>query len=343
MSKSRRRSARTGSDKEFCLALAPSQETRYTTAGLDVAWAASSDGNPNYSGRPISAHNALVDRMLELIHMRYAEVLTLRVLGTSIGRQPAYLGGLFHREVGVTVREYVTRLRLERASELVHDGVKIEAVALLVGYRSKKNFYWRFRQSFGTTPGEHRCQGGAPATSSVRMLHRGSETESRSMAADALNLRSFRDEWSTPATDSVAATGISARPLCEASLRVCHQALAHAVRIQRVLLREFRDSRFAIMLTDEKCRYIGANRSAISLTGYSRPELRDLTPRDIFRNTPQPETQCVWQIILTTPRQRINALLHPKTRESLSVHLVTLKNLVWDGPEMSALLEGMPP
>jgi hypothetical protein len=37
------------------------------------------------------------------------------------------------------------------------------------------------------------------------------------------------------------------------------------------------------------------------------------------------------------------ALLHPKARESLSVHLVTLKNLVWGGPEMSALLDGMPP
>jgi PAS domain S-box-containing protein len=57
------------------------------------------------------------------------------------------------------------------------------------------------------------------------------------------------------------------------------------------------------MLTDEKCRYIGANRSAISMTGYSRPELRDLTPRDIFSNALETETECAWQIVLT-PRHR---------------------------------------
>jgi transcriptional regulator GlxA family with amidase domain len=101
-------------------------------------------------------HNVLVVRMLELIHSRFAEPVTLPVLGASLGRQSAYLGGLFHRELGVTVREYVTNLRLKHASELVRDGVKIDAVALLVGYRSKKNFYWRFKQFFGTTPGAYR-------------------------------------------------------------------------------------------------------------------------------------------------------------------------------------------
>ena len=279
--------------------------------------------------------------MVQLIHITYDQAVTLPALAASIGRQPAYLGNLFHRELGVTVREYVTRLRLKHASQLIREGVKIEAVALLVGYRSKKNFYWRFNQSFGTTPGQHRCQGG-PATRSARTRHDDPATESRSTAMDAPVRRAFGDERFTPVTDSAAVPCIAARPLGDVGLRACHQALALAVRIQRVLLREFRDSRLAIMLTDETCRYVGANSSAISLTGYSRHELRDLTPRDILSNPSESHTQCVWQIVLSEQRRPVNALLHRKTRESLRVHLVTLKNLLWGRSEMSALLEGIP-
>jgi AraC-like DNA-binding protein len=35
---------------------------------------------------------------------------------------------------------------------LIRNGEKIEAVSLLVGYRSKKNFYHHFRRHVGLTP-----------------------------------------------------------------------------------------------------------------------------------------------------------------------------------------------
>ena len=94
----------------------------------------------------------LVQRMIQLIEAEYAKVVTLRRLGAMIGRQPAYLGRLFLRETGSTVRDYVTRIRLEHAEMLIRSGIKIEAVALEVGYRSKKNFYRQFKRHYGTTP-----------------------------------------------------------------------------------------------------------------------------------------------------------------------------------------------
>ena len=98
----------------------------------------------------------LVQRMIELIQAEYANVVTLRRLGALIGRQPAYLGRLFRRETGSSVRDYVTRVRLEHAEVLIREGIKIEAVAQGVGYRSKKNFYRLFRRQYGTTPGPFR-------------------------------------------------------------------------------------------------------------------------------------------------------------------------------------------
>ena len=96
-----------------------------------------------------------VRRMLDVIDQSYAEHITLHTLGRTIDRQSAYLGHLFRTEVGMTVRQKVTQVRLERASALIREGIKIEAVALIVGYRSKKNFYRQFRRKYATTPFEY--------------------------------------------------------------------------------------------------------------------------------------------------------------------------------------------
>jgi AraC-like DNA-binding protein len=45
---------------------------------------------------------------------------------------------------------------MQRAASLLRDGVKAEAVALLVGYRSRPNFYRQFKKHFGSTPAAYR-------------------------------------------------------------------------------------------------------------------------------------------------------------------------------------------
>ena len=47
-------------------------------------------------------------------------------------------------------------MRIERAAALLRDGDKVEAVMLLVGYRSKKSFYQHFQALMGVTPGAYR-------------------------------------------------------------------------------------------------------------------------------------------------------------------------------------------
>jgi AraC-like DNA-binding protein/two-component sensor histidine kinase len=104
----------------------------------------------------ISAAQEHVRRMLDRIEQSYSEPITLRSLAAELHRQSAYLGGMFRRMVGMSVHQWLTTVRLDRASTLIREGVKVEAVSLLVGYRSKKNFYRQFKRRFGTTPFEHR-------------------------------------------------------------------------------------------------------------------------------------------------------------------------------------------
>lgn len=104
----------------------------------------------------MSATHSHVMKMLDVIEQSYAERITLHTLSGALNRQSAYLGQLFRKEVGLTVRQCVTRARLEHAATLIKQGVKIEAVSLIVGYRSKTNFYRQFRRQFASTPLQYR-------------------------------------------------------------------------------------------------------------------------------------------------------------------------------------------
>jgi AraC-like DNA-binding protein len=92
-----------------------------------------------------------------IIDRRFAEAFQLRDLARMTGCTSVRLRMLFKREFGISLREYRTRARVLNAAKLVADSdVKIEAIAVLAGFRSKRNFYKAFRQVMGGTPSEFR-------------------------------------------------------------------------------------------------------------------------------------------------------------------------------------------
>jgi AraC-like DNA-binding protein len=93
-----------------------------------------------------------VRRAKRIIDERFEDRLTLERLAEAARSSKRQLASIFRRELAMTVHDYLTRVRLCRALELIRDGEKIEAVSLLVGYRSKKNFYHHFKRHVGVTP-----------------------------------------------------------------------------------------------------------------------------------------------------------------------------------------------
>jgi two-component system response regulator YesN len=100
--------------------------------------------------------SVLVERIVDTIREHYTESITLQHIADRVARHPSYICAVFRAEMGVTVRGYLTALRLRRAAELITRGDKIEAVALYVGYRSKNQFYKQFKRYFGVTPVNYR-------------------------------------------------------------------------------------------------------------------------------------------------------------------------------------------
>ena len=80
----------------------------------------------------MSAAQLHVRRMLDHIEQSYSEPITLQWFAADLHRQGAHLGAMFRREIGVPMRERLTRVRLDHAAALIRDGVKVEAVSMLV-------------------------------------------------------------------------------------------------------------------------------------------------------------------------------------------------------------------
>ncbi len=70
-----------------------------------------------------------------------------------------YLRRLFNREFGISPKQYITRLRVSRAKQLLKNtGTPISQVAEECGYSSVYHFSRAFKASTGYTPSEYRIQ-----------------------------------------------------------------------------------------------------------------------------------------------------------------------------------------
>ena len=97
-----------------------------------------------------------VDHALEIIRDHYAESLTTEAVARLVGLERTYFAALFRKTTGETPHAVLTRTRVQRACELLEQGVKVEAVSLAVGFRARGAFYRAFRTLIGTTPAEYR-------------------------------------------------------------------------------------------------------------------------------------------------------------------------------------------
>ena len=103
-----------------------------------------------------SGSATLLAPALELAELRFADpALSIRAMADACHVSEAYLTRLFKRERGVTPFAYLTRLRMERAKELLAEHYPIGEVARLVGYGDIYQFSRAFKRVCGCSPRAH--------------------------------------------------------------------------------------------------------------------------------------------------------------------------------------------
>jgi YesN/AraC family two-component response regulator len=103
----------------------------------------------------------LVKYALVYMHQNYAQPLTRKELAEKVGVSENYLSQIFHQELGISPWDGLTRLRIQKAKELLTGNEDtITQVAMQVGFNDSAYFSRVFRKQIGLSPQEYRSKRG---------------------------------------------------------------------------------------------------------------------------------------------------------------------------------------
>jgi two-component system response regulator YesN len=99
----------------------------------------------------------LVSQVISILEVQYGEAWTVEDLAKKVFLSPSYLSGLFKERTGQTLIEYTTKIRMEKAAELLHDpSLKVHEIARQVGYESTSYFCSIFQKHNSVSPNDFR-------------------------------------------------------------------------------------------------------------------------------------------------------------------------------------------
>lgn len=147
------------------LALALTEED----LGADIARAAARDmvmfmhrpgGQSQFSAAldtPPSANRLLRD-VLATVQADPAANHAVATMAASANISPRHLGRLFQSELGTTPARWIERIRLDRARQLILEGVPVTKASQLSGFGSDETLRRAFARHLHTTPTEYRAR-----------------------------------------------------------------------------------------------------------------------------------------------------------------------------------------
>jgi transcriptional regulator GlxA family with amidase domain len=101
-----------------------------------------------------------VQRTIDLLSDDLSHHCDIKILADSVKLSPSRLRHLFKHETGYTPAQYLKRLRLERARELLEDSfLRLKEVMPRVGLKDESHFVRDFKKTHGLSPIKYRNKG----------------------------------------------------------------------------------------------------------------------------------------------------------------------------------------
>lgn len=86
------------------------------------------------------------------IKYNYMMKINVEKISSMFGFERSYLYRLFKKEYGISVKEYIIEVRMDKAKELLKSGSSVAEVAELVGYSDEFAFSKAFKKYLGISP-----------------------------------------------------------------------------------------------------------------------------------------------------------------------------------------------
>lgn len=102
---------------------------------------------------------AIVSTLISFLDENYMRQISLDTISKSIYMSPAYISKVFKEEMGESPINYLIKIRLAKARELLLDGkLSIKAIARAVGYEDVYHFSKLYKKYQGLSPSKVRKQ-----------------------------------------------------------------------------------------------------------------------------------------------------------------------------------------
>lgn len=108
--------------------------------------------------RQFSDARALVERAVSHIESHLHHSLSVAECSRVVHLSPSYFSNLFKKEKGMTLAQYIIGRRMEKAKELVLEGMQVQDIAVSLGYEDRPYFTELFKKHTGLTPTEFRLK-----------------------------------------------------------------------------------------------------------------------------------------------------------------------------------------
>lgn len=100
---------------------------------------------------------SLIREAIDFMKMRYEEDLTRETMAKRASLSPSYFSSLFKKHTGYSPIQYLTRIRLDKAKQLLKESrMPIKQVAEEVGFVDSFYFTRLFTRETGLTPSQYR-------------------------------------------------------------------------------------------------------------------------------------------------------------------------------------------
>ena len=89
---------------------------------------------------------------MRYLHNNHSNKRTLAMLSRYCHLHPNYLCSVFRKYTGMSIFDYLTRIRVESAQRLLREGLPVSTVAEMSGFHSERLLYQKFKEQTGMTP-----------------------------------------------------------------------------------------------------------------------------------------------------------------------------------------------
>jgi len=98
-----------------------------------------------------------LQRILHFIDEHIYEDLSMDTMSDHLNISSSHIYRILRNSYNKTFIEYLTERKLEKACELLRQGIKVKEVADMLGYSSSKYFIHVFKRYKGSPPNQYKC------------------------------------------------------------------------------------------------------------------------------------------------------------------------------------------